>query len=85
MKVVMINAMWCPSCIVMHKVWNELESKYPDFEYVSLDYDMDEDEVKNYNVGKILPVTILIKDEKEIKRFEGEKKLEELIEVIESD
>lgn len=83
MKVIMINAIWCPGCIVMHKVWKNLEEKYSNIEYINLDYDMDEEEVKKYNPGKILPITIIENNGLEIKRFEGEKKLEEFIDVIE--
>lgn len=25
MEIVTINAMWCPGCIVMHKVWDEIK------------------------------------------------------------
>lgn len=70
-KVVKITAIWCNSCLVMNKVYNDLLKEIP-LETISLDYDMDETEVLKYNVGKILPVFIFIKDDKEVARLVGE-------------
>ena len=79
MKVIKINAMWCPGCLISKSIWNEIESEYPNHEYVSLDYDLDEDEVSIYNVGDILPVVIIEKDGVEIKRIIGEKSKKEIL------
>lgn len=83
MKIIMINAMWCPGCIVMHKVWNEIKKEYSDIEFISYDYDMDEDIVKSFNPGDILPITIFIKEDKEVGRLNGEKSKKELVDIIE--
>lgn len=80
MKVVKITALWCSSCLVMNKVWNDL-LKEVDVETISLDYDMDD--VSIYNVGEVLPVFIFYKDNKEIKRLVGEHSLSELKNVVE--
>jgi len=82
MKIVRISAIWCPACIVMKKVWKNIEEKYSDIEYADLDYDMDEDEVTTLNVGSLLPVSIFYKDDKEIYRLNGEKKEEEITNII---
>ena len=82
MKVVRISAVWCSGCLVMKKTWKELQEKYSDFEYIDYDYDMDEDIVKTYNVGDIVPINIFIKDGKEVTRLIGEKSKEEVEEVI---
>ena len=82
MKIIRINAMWCGGCLSMHKVWKKIEEKYNDIEYIQYDYDMDEDIVKNYNVGSILPVAIFYKDNKEVARLNGEKTIEEIEKVI---
>lgn len=82
MKVVKINAIWCSGCLVMNKIWkNILKSK--NIETINLDYDMDEDEVKKYNVGDVLPVFIFYKDDKEVRRIVGETSEEELLKIIE--
>lgn len=81
MKIVKIGAMWCPGCIVMKKTWDKLKENY-DLDITSLDIDMDEEEVKPYNVGTTLPVIIFYKDNNEYKRLIGEKKYEDIEEVI---
>ncbi len=82
MKIIMINAMWCGGCLVMHKVWKQIEEEYPSIEIIKYDYDMDEEEVQKYNVGNLLPVAIFYKDNKEVARLIGEKKKEEILKVI---
>lgn len=82
MRVVKIGAVWCNGCLVMNNVWNKV-LKVKDIDCKSLDIDMDEEEVKDYNVGDTLPVFIFYKDNKEIKRIIGEKSYDEMIEIIE--
>lgn len=84
MKIIKINAMWCAGCLSMHKLWKEIETKYPNIEIINYDYDMDEETVKNYNPGNILPVTIFMKGNNEVNRLNGEKTMQEIIDVIES-
>ncbi len=83
MKIIKINAIWCPSCLIMNKVFNSLALKYPKIEIISYDYDFDSEIVKTYNVGNNLPVFIFVKDNKEIKRICGEFKEIEIIKIIE--
>ena len=82
MKIVKINALWCSGCLYMKKVWKEVGTIYPDLDITEYDYDMDEDIVKTYEPGDILPVAIFYKDGMEYKRLAGEKKKEEIIDVI---
>ena len=49
MKIIKINAMWCPGCLISKSIWSEIESIYPDFDYISLDYDLDEDILNQKN------------------------------------
>lgn len=81
MKVIKINAIWCSGCLVMNKVWKNI-LKDKDIETIDLDYDMDEEEVKKYNPGNILPVFIFYQEEKEVYRVVGEKKEKEMREII---
>lgn len=72
MRVVKIGAIWCGACLVMNKVWSQLQKNYQ-FEAIELDYDIDEDEVKKYSPGDILPVFIFFnEDDQEIGRMIGE-------------
>ena len=82
MKVIKITAIWCTSCIIMNKVWKEIQEKY-NFDTISYDLDMDEDEVEKYDVGDKLPVFIFQDDNNnELFRIIGEKKIEEMEKII---
>ena len=83
MKIVKISAIWCGGCLVMSKAWENLKKNYANIEFIELDYDMDEEEVKNYNVGDMLPVFIFYKDDIEVKRINGEVKENILFEAVE--
>lgn len=81
MKLVRISSTWCVSCIIMNKLWNKLKEQYPNFEYIEYDYDIDD--ISEYNVGNILPVIIVYKDNSEVKRIIGEKSEKDLFKEIE--
>ena len=82
MKIVKINALWCSGCLYMKKVWKEVLKEFNNLDILEYDYDMDEEIVKTYNPGEILPVAIFYKDGKEYKRLLGEHTSNEIIEVI---
>lgn len=79
MRLIVISAVWCPSCLVMKKVIKQIAEH---IEVVKYDYDLDEEEVKKYNVGQNLPVFIYEKDGKEVSRVVGETTYEKLMEII---
>jgi thiol-disulfide isomerase/thioredoxin len=83
MKIVKISAVWCPSCLVMRPRFIEIEKKYPNIEFTSLDIDLDEDATL-YNPGPILPVLILLNDDCEVARIVGEHKIVEISKMIDS-
>lgn len=81
MKIIKIGAVWCPGCLVMNKVWNNIIKDYIDLEIDSLDYDMDD--ISKYNVGNVLPVIIFLNNEGlELERLVGEQKEDLLREKI---
>ena len=82
MKVIKINAMWCPGCLISKSTWKEIEDNYPNNEYIDYDYDLDEDKIEPYNIGEILPVVIIFDKDKEVKRIIGEKSKKELLKEI---
>ena len=77
MKVINVSAMWCPSCLIMHDMMDEILNE-KGLEVISYDYDFDSDKVEEYNVGKILPVYIFFDGEKEKKRIVGEHSKKEI-------
>lgn len=82
MKIIRISAVWCGGCLVMNKIWNEVKNEYPDIEIIKYDYDMDNDIVKELNVGDLLPVTIFYNNDQEITRLIGEKNKKAIIDAI---
>lgn len=73
-NIIIISAIWCPSCLLIKKHLKKLKQEYPSIIIETLDYDLDEDKVNKYNIGKTLPV-IICND----KRLVGEKSYEEII------
>ena len=73
-KIIVISAVWCPSCLILKKNLKKLNSEY-NLEFETLDYDLDDLEVEKYNIGDKLPV-IIYND----KRIVGEKSYDELVE-----
>ena len=69
MKIIIINAMWCPGCLISKSIWN--------------DYDLDEEDIIKYNIGDIVPVVIFEKNNIEIKRVIGEKSKKEILDIME--
>lgn len=83
MKIIKINAMWCPGCLITKSIWQEIEKEYPSHEYINLDYDLDEEKIKKYKIGDILPVVIMENNNQEIKRIIGEKNKKEILKELE--
>lgn len=83
MKILKFGAVWCPGCLVMRPIFKQIESEMPDLKTEYFDYDMDEETINKWDVGKILPVFIFL-DEKdsEILRLIGEQKKAKLVELI---
>ena len=83
MRIVRVSAIWCPACIIMRPIYEEIAEKYK-CETSELDYDFDEEEVNKLDIGKKLPVAIIYDDNnQELTRICGEKKLTEIEEIIE--
>lgn len=83
-KIVVISAVWCPSCLILKKHLKKLKEEF-NLEIESLDLDFDEDEVKQYNVGDKLPVIVSKIDNNEIDRLIGEKTYEEIVGFLRKD
>ncbi len=83
MKILRVSAIWCPACIIMRPIYEEIAKKY-NCETSELDYDFDEEEVGKLDIGKKLPVAIIYDDDNnELTRICGEKKQKEIEEIIE--
>lgn len=79
-KLIVISAVWCPSCLILNKQLKSIKEEYRDLEIIKYDYDLDEDKITEYNVGKTLPVLILNN-----KRLIGEHSLDEIKEFLDEE
>lgn len=77
-KLIRISAVWCPACLIMRPRMQEIEKKFPNFEHIEYDFDLDEEVIAKYNVGEVLPVFILLDGDKEVTRLVGEKTVAEI-------
>ena len=75
-QIIVISAVWCPSCLILKKNLKKLKENY-NIDYTMLDYDLDDTEVEKYNIGDKLPVMIV-----DDKRLIGEKSYEEIEEFL---
>lgn len=82
MKLIRISAIWCTSCILTYNDFKQIKEEYPNLEYEELDYDIDD--IEKYDPKDILPVIIILKDNKEVARITGEKRKKEIEEVLRS-
>ena len=73
-EIIVVSAVWCPSCLILKKNLKKLQEEYENVEIKTLDYDFDEEEVQELNVGEKLPVMICGE-----KRLIGEKTYEEIV------
>ena len=74
--ITVISAVWCPSCLILKKHLKKLKKEY-DIDYEILDYDLDEEEIKQYEIGNVLPVIIY-----ENKKLIGEKSYKEITDFL---
>lgn len=82
MKLIKISSVWCPSCLIMSPRYMDIIENRK-IEYEEYDYDMDTDIVEKYKIGDLLPVVIVLDDDKEITRIIGEKSKKELMKIFE--
>ena len=81
-EVIVISAVWCPSCLILNKSLKKIIKEYPNINIKKYDYDLDEEEITKYNIGIKLPVIIIEENKKETSRLIGEKTYEETIEFL---
>ena len=68
MKVLKFNAIWCSACLVMKKIFKHVENMHPELEFITYDYDNDEDMVEKYNIGTTIPVLIFVDEKLSIRK-----------------
>ena len=81
-ELIVISAIWCPSCLILKKHLKKLMAEYKNLNVTSLDYDLNDEEVKKYKVGEVLPIIISYPNSPQEKRLVGEKSYEEIVEFL---
>lgn len=82
MRIIKIGALWCSACLVTNNALDKYIKENENVILETLDYDFDEEEVKKYEPGEVLPVLIFEKDGKEVLRLKGEKTYEDIIKAV---
>jgi len=83
MKILKFGAVWCMNCIVMKRVWEEIEPLMPELDTEYIDIDNDRDKTKEFKIVDEIPVFVFLdKTGKEFNRIVGQKSKEELIKFI---
>ena len=82
LKIIKIGALWCSACLVTNNALDKYIKENSDVELITLDYDFDEEEVKKYDPGEVLPVLIFEVDGKEVLRLKGEKNYDDIIKAV---
>lgn len=78
MKVVIVSALWCQSCLFMRKHFKTWMSLHPEIEFVQADLDLDEPLIESYGPFKVLPTVLLFRDDHLLDRWVGEKSVDEM-------
>ncbi len=82
MKVLTFGAVWCPDCLIMRPIWEEIakENSWVKREYY--DVDKNPDMAKKYEAVEIPIFVFVDKEGNEIERMQGEFPKEVLLEKL---
>jgi thiol-disulfide isomerase/thioredoxin len=85
MKILRIEADWCPECVIFMKpIWDEIQKSFPKVNMEIFNYDKDEEIKSKYSINKV-PTFIFLNDSgEEITRKNGIVRKQEIIEIINS-
>lgn len=81
MRLIKIGAIWCSGCLIMNNVISKTLKNYK-IDYQEYDLDMDEEESKSYHPGDVLPVFIVMDQDKEVERFSGEYSYDDFVQKL---
>jgi len=83
MRVLKFGAVWCPGCIIMKPIWEELEAEMSELKTEYFDIDENSDMAKQWEVSDEIPVFIFLdKEGKEFARKKGQISKQELMDFI---
>ena len=83
MRVLKFGAVWCPGCIIMKPIWEEMEAEMSELKTEYFDIDENSDMAKQWEVSDEIPVFIFLdKEGKEFARKKGQISKQELMDFI---
>ncbi len=83
MTILKIGAVWCPGCIVMRPIWEEIEREMPELKTEYFEYDDHPEIAEKYNIGGEIPVFIFLDQQgNEFHRIVGQKSKQEIVDFI---
>jgi len=83
MRILKFGAVWCPGCIIMKPIWEEIEAEIPELKTEYFDYDENKEVIEKYNIGDEIPIFIFLdKQGQEFHRIVGQRSKEELIKLV---
>lgn len=85
MKIIRIEADWCPECVIFMKpIWDEIQKSFPEINMEIFNYDRDEEIKSKYNISKVPTFIFLTDSGEEIIRKNGVISKKEIIEIIQA-
>ena len=83
MRVLKFGAVWCPGCIIMKPIWEEMEAEMSELKTEYFDIDENSDMAKQWEVSDEIPIFIFLdKEGKEFARKKGQISKQELMDFI---
>ncbi len=83
MKILKIGAVWCPGCVIMKPLWEEIEKELPELETEYFDADENKEILEKYEVKNLPTFIFLDKEGNVLLKKENEVSKEDLLEMIE--
>lgn len=83
MKIVRVEADWCPECVIFMKpIWDEIQKEFQDIEMQIFNYDKDAEINSKFNIVKVPTFIFFDNSNNEILRKNGILKKEEIVSII---
>ena len=82
MKVLTFGAVWCPDCLIMKPIWDDIEKENSWVNREYYDIDKDPEIAKKYSAEEIPLFVFLDKNDKELERMQGEVSKETLVDKL---
>ncbi|MCD4704652.1 thioredoxin family protein [bacterium] len=84
MKILKIGADWCPECLIMKPLWQEIEKEIPGLKTEYFDYDKNKELREKYHIKHVPTFIFLDENNQEVAREHGIVKKDKLMEIIKS-